>query len=51
MAGYRSELGELVPPPLSHLLLLAVGLPVVATVGGWLLAGREPTSFSRQPLD
>jgi hypothetical protein len=28
-----------------------VGLPAVATLAGWLLAGREPPTFSRQALD
>jgi putative ABC transport system permease protein len=32
-------------------LLLLVGLPLAAGVGGWLLAGREPDVISRQLLD
>lgn len=28
-----------------------VGLPLIAAVGGWLLAGREPEVIARQPLD
>jgi putative ABC transport system permease protein len=48
---FRSELDLLVPLPLSDLLALAVGLPLAATIAGWLLAGREPRSFSRQALD
>ena len=28
--------------PLSDVLILLVGLPLVAAAGGWLLAGREP---------
>ena len=38
-----------VPP--SDVLILLIGLPLVAAVGGWLLAGREPEAISRQPLD
>jgi putative ABC transport system permease protein len=49
-AAYHSDLGELVPVPAADLLLLAVGLPVLAAAAGWLLAGREPRSFSRQAL-
>jgi putative ABC transport system permease protein len=37
--------------PLTDLLILLVGLPLVAAVGGWLLAGREPEAIARQPLD
>lgn len=50
-AAYRSELDRLAPLPVSHLLLLAVGLPAVAVAGGWLLAGPGPRSFARQQLD
>jgi putative ABC transport system permease protein len=51
LAAYRSDLGELTPLPVRELLALGIGLPVAATVVGWLLAGKEPTSFSRQALD
>ncbi len=37
--------------PLDDVLILLIGLPLVAAVGGWLLAGREPEVISRQPLD
>jgi putative ABC transport system permease protein len=37
--------------PLSDVLILLAGLPLVAAAGGWLLAGREPEVISRQPLD
>lgn len=37
--------------PLSDVLILLVGLPLVAAAGGWLLAGREPAAIARQPLD
>jgi hypothetical protein len=30
---------------------LLIGLPLVAAAAGWLLAGREPTVISRQPLE
>jgi putative ABC transport system permease protein len=51
IAAYRSELGELTPVPLAHLGSLAAGLPLVAALAGWVLAGREPRSFARQQLD
>jgi putative ABC transport system permease protein len=37
--------------PTGDLLALLVGLPVVAAVGGWLLAGRQPPLITRQPLE
>jgi putative ABC transport system permease protein len=51
VAGYHSELDRLVPLPLGDLALLAVGLPAIAAGAGWLLAGREPGTFSRQALE
>ena len=51
VAGYHTELDRLLPMPTTHLLLLAVGVPLAASAGGWLLAGREPRTFSRQALD
>ena len=37
--------------PTANLLYILVGMPVVAAVIGWLLAGREPPVISRQPLE
>ena len=37
--------------PVPDLLLILVGLPLIAAVGGWLLAGRPPPAISRQPLE
>jgi putative ABC transport system permease protein len=37
--------------PARQLLIILVGMPVVAAVVGWLLAGREPSVISRQPLE
>jgi putative ABC transport system permease protein len=51
LAGYHAELGRLTPLPVTHLLLLGAGLPIAATVSGWLLGGREPRVFTRQALD
>jgi putative ABC transport system permease protein len=41
----------LVPVPVAELLTILVGLPMLATIGGWLLAGREPRGISRLPLE
>jgi cytochrome bd-type quinol oxidase subunit 1 len=35
----------------ANLLLILVGLPLIAVIAGWLLAGREPKVISRRPLD
>jgi putative ABC transport system permease protein len=37
-------------PAIDFLLVLA-GLPTVAAIGGWLLAGRNPAAIGRQPLE
>jgi putative ABC transport system permease protein len=37
--------------PLTDVLILLIGLPLVAAAGGWMLAGREPEVIARQPLD
>jgi putative ABC transport system permease protein len=44
-------LSELSSVPARQLLFILVGMPVVAAVVGWLLAGREPAAMSRQPLE
>jgi putative ABC transport system permease protein len=36
--------------PAADVLILAIGLPLAAAAGGWLLAGREPEVIARQPL-
>jgi putative ABC transport system permease protein len=43
-----SSLGNV---PVTNLLLIVVGLPLAAFVGGWLLAGREPATLGQQPLE
>ena len=50
-AWYHSHLGPLGHPPVANLLILLVGLPIVGTLGGCLLAGREPVAVSRRPMD
>ena len=38
-----------VPP--GDILILLIGLPLIAAVGGWLFAGREAPAVARQPLE
>ena len=37
--------------PVTGLLLILVGMPLVAVIGGWLLAGSEPSAIGRRPLE
>lgn len=50
-AGYSDDLSRLNPVPVVHLLVIILGLPAVAAVAGWLLAGREPPVIARQLLE
>jgi putative ABC transport system permease protein len=51
LAWYRSDLHPLGRVPTANLLVILVGLPLLATIGGWLLAGREPPAISRRPIE
>ena len=44
-------LSELANVPVTNLLLILVGMPLLAAVAGWLLAGREPDAMTRQPIE
>jgi putative ABC transport system permease protein len=50
-AWHRSNLDVLGDPPLANLAAIVIGLPLIAGVAGWLLAGREPSAIARRPLD
>jgi putative ABC transport system permease protein len=51
LAWYHREAHWLAHPPVLNLVAILVGLPIVAYVGGWLLAGKEAPAIARQPLD
>jgi putative ABC transport system permease protein len=36
--------------PVTNLLIILIGMPLVAAIGGWLLAGRQPRDMGHQPL-
>jgi putative ABC transport system permease protein len=36
--------------PIGNLLIILIGMPLFAAVGGWLLAGHQPRSMARQPI-
>jgi putative ABC transport system permease protein len=37
--------------PTANLLVILIGMPLVAVVAGWLLAGREPPAIAHQPIE
>jgi putative ABC transport system permease protein len=37
--------------PWNNLFLIVIAMPVVATIVGWLLAGREPAGISTRPME
>ena len=37
--------------PVTDVLILLLGLPLIAAASGWLFAGREPPAVARQPID
>ncbi len=51
LAWYHREAHWLAHPPLLNLAAILAGLPIVAYIGGWLLAGKEAPAIARQPLD
>ena len=52
IAGYLGDIGALAPVPVLHLLAIAVGIPAVATLAGWLMATpREPSAIARQAIE
>ena len=51
LAGYHDDLEALGRVPVAHLAVTVIGLPVSAAAVGWLLAGREPSTLARQPLE
>ena len=51
LVWYRSNLSPLSRVPVANLVVIVAGLPTLAAVGGWLLAGREPPAIARQPLE
>lgn len=47
-AGYTPETAELANVPVTQLLIIAVGFPLVATATSYLFAGRQPRHIARQ---
>jgi putative ABC transport system permease protein len=45
------QLSELDSVPVAALVWILVGMPLIAVVVSWALAGREPRGIARQPLE
>jgi putative ABC transport system permease protein len=50
-ATYHDHLGYLTGVPVLYLVLIVVGVPLIATAAGWLLAGREPPAIVRPAIE
>jgi hypothetical protein len=37
--------------PWNNLLLIVIAMPAIATIVGWVLAGRDPTLISARPME
>lgn len=48
---HLEDLGALSPVPLAHVALLVLGVPSLAAGAGWMLAGRQPDSITRHPIE
>jgi putative ABC transport system permease protein len=52
IALFRSELSQrLFPVPYLDIVIVLIGLPLLAVVASWLLAGREPPANPRQAIE
>jgi len=48
---HLEDLDSLSPVPVAHVALLVLGVPAVAAGAGWVLAGRQPDSITRHPIE
>jgi putative ABC transport system permease protein len=48
IAWHRSDIGTLSRVPVLQIVVITAGLPLLAGVASWLLAGREPPSLARK---
>jgi putative ABC transport system permease protein len=51
VGAYLGNLEDLTRVPVLHLSITMLGMPAVATLAGWLLAGREPHAIARPVLE
>jgi putative ABC transport system permease protein len=51
LAFHLEDPGALLPVPVAHVALLVLGVPALAAGAGWVLAGKQPDSIARHPID
>ncbi|MCI0688320.1 MAG: FtsX-like permease family protein, partial [Sporichthyaceae bacterium] len=51
IAGFWHNLETLERIPVLELVIIVLGVPLAATVAGWLVSGREPANLARQPME
>ena len=52
VAFFRSQLTQRMSnTPVLDVVLILIGLPASATIGGWLFAGRQPSAIQHQPIE
>jgi putative ABC transport system permease protein len=49
--SFKGGIAALGNVPVANLLVILLGLPLLATAAGWLLAGRQPSGIARQPIE
>jgi putative ABC transport system permease protein len=49
--SHLDGLSSLTSVPIANLLLILFGVPLLATILGWLLAGRDPAGIGQQALE
>jgi putative ABC transport system permease protein len=50
-ASSITELDTLTGVPVGHLVIVALGVPLLAAAVGWLLSGRQPSALARRPIE
>jgi putative ABC transport system permease protein len=50
-SSLHGGLSSLANVPVANLLVILLGLPLAAAAVGWLLAGRQPPTLARQPIE
>jgi putative ABC transport system permease protein len=51
IAWYRDDIGSLSRVPVVQIAIITIGLPLLAALAGWVLAGREPPAIARRALE
>ncbi|GAA2861387.1 hypothetical protein Acy02nite_57900 [Actinoplanes cyaneus] len=51
LAWHHRDAQWLTPVPLTNLAAILAGLPLLAYLGAWVLAGREPATLARPALE